>query len=224
MPNAPKYDFVAPKYPRRAKRRSVSDPFYFDPDAWARLEAAVAGRKTRTLKGDKRPAEEVERKMDSQRANKLRRQEAQLEAREVERRARRYAGPNQAHMILDAMAPGHWYGERDLCVATGLARVKVGAILHQRLAPSGQVSKLRNPDWQGRLEPRARALLGAGNVEPKYLWGITAQGEQTKKDRALLPGQGGAVESHEAALCKNYQEHGRERAKRSEFTPSCEGE
>lgn len=193
MPNAKKFEFVPPKYPRRRKQRSVSDPFYFDAEAWARLEAEVYGRKLPTMKGDKRPRAEVERKMASQRANKLRRQEAFLAKRDAERRAARYAGPALSDRLLDAMAPGAWYGERDLCEAVGLPPDAVKPTLYQKLARRGLVARKRNPAWAGKLDPIRRKVLGAGNVEPLVLWGLTEKGivEQGRARIALASFQAG---------------------------------
>ncbi len=179
MPNAKKSNFVTGKYPRRTKRRSLGDAFYFDPDAWARLEESIFNQKGPTRRGDKRPREEVARLWASRRRNQAARTLAATEHwHEARSRIRRV---DLVGVILAAWFDRQaCYGERDLVRLSGIKRSPLSAAL-RRMEGLGLIERRLNPAYVGKLDPIQRAALGAGNVEPKFLWRLSDAGLKRKR-------------------------------------------
>jgi DNA-binding MarR family transcriptional regulator len=172
MPGRKKSDFVTAKYPR------LRDPFYFDPDAWARLEAWVAGKKDRTRRGDKRPREEVERMRASFLRNRKARQEAAAERSHAARRAKVALPGALIREVLCAWDPDACYGSGDIARVTGIDRHKIDGVLRP-LEARGYIERLRNEAFERN-----------GGTEPEFLWRLTEQGAQ-KRTGALRARQVG---------------------------------
>lgn len=164
------------------------------PIDWAALAQERRDNCRWTKKGDKRPLEDVERKMASQRRNKLAKRKAAL-ARAV----RNYRAPafrhrrinsvfGVAHRIALAMQPGEWHARSDIERAATLRRSTTKARLwHMRR--DGLVEREPNPDY------RPQALLpGEGAHEapperlsaPVWLWRLTEAGEVLRREAEYL--------------------------------------
>jgi len=83
--------------------------------------------------------------------------------------------------VLCAMAPGQWWSIGDICRTLGLSwrhkleRQAIANALRRHLVPTGAVEKAQNPDWQG-----------PGPEKPRFLYRLTAGGEQAREGLMLI--------------------------------------
>lgn len=118
-----------------------------------------------------------------------RRQEAwpAIEAREAARRAardlRRAWGDRIADRMLAGMEPGGWYGRGDLIRFAGVGRYARGKV-QQYLLARGYVERARNPEW--RRLPAPSEIMAGAEVEPEFLYRLTARGEMERAALMML--------------------------------------
>ncbi|GLR91304.1 hypothetical protein [Bradyrhizobium iriomotense] len=163
--------------------------FTFDPttiwEAVARLAHEHDHSWRFTKKGDKRLLCDIEASVAAKRRIKAVKQLAAAERIQAATRARyvwrALPGQSIAERMLRVMRPGEWYGQGDIARMAGVgtsARSKV----HQVLLRRRWVEKVRNPAYQGILNPW-RINAGA-EPEPLHLFRLTELGERIK---AALP-------------------------------------
>jgi len=155
------------------------------PIDWDALAAEEWANSGRTRKGDKRPVAEVMAMVDSRKRNQKAKAEAAADRAIAERIAAwhaRRAGVPLMHRVLRAMAPGEWYGRRDMVRVSGLARDPLrGVVLKMRRL--GLLERARNPDYRPQEQ---RAGEGVDQIPPErrnaplWLYRLTAAGEAAR--------------------------------------------
>jgi hypothetical protein len=170
-----------PKIERRHKKRStrratLRDPYYLEPGDWEALAAAAAGRERvgRSL--------EISRKLwEARRRNFRRAQDETADRLYAARAARTMAklrrGTTARVLEIFQERSTEWLGLRDVIRLSGVGRNSVHAIVYTKLARWGLIERARNPAYVGKGDPWTRWATGAGNVEPLYLWRVTALGQ-----------------------------------------------
>lgn len=141
-----------------------------------------------TKKGDKRPAYDVQKAMDTRKRNKAEKQRIATERSlaATRERNRRRAGPDGSipERMLKAMKPGEWYGMGDLMRLAGADRSGRGKV-HQVMLKRGWVEKALNPAWsEVRLSPYE--IMRGGEPQPQHLYRLTERGlaEQARLSKA----------------------------------------
>ncbi len=178
MPKAKKRNFVIRKISKKRRAEIMEgDLFYFDQGAWEQIMAAALSAGEGAAVG-RQSLERLEKAKQTRKRNRLKRQRAVVAERALARRAEFWAkrtGPMLRDRILCAMKPGEWFGAVDVSNAIGAPVRYVRAIFRQVLEPGRLVRSVINPDWKGNVR----------NVEPEYLWTLTAKGETERA--AVMP-------------------------------------
>lgn len=179
------------------KKRVGADLWRFTPEDLARLMAAAAdqprpGWHHANTNAARAKAQATRRrtKVERQRAITV----AWHAAHAVKDMARQRNGATAR--VLDAMRlSGEWLGVRDVIRLSGVSRNSVHAIMYQKLAPWGFVERTQNPAYVGSGTPWTRWSLGAGVVEPRFLWRAVAPavGLGEGKEKTPDPETGGKV-------------------------------
>lgn len=155
--------------------------------ALLRMAAEQASR--RNVKGSRRPREVVDRVQATKRKLAMRRVREAWKRRQAAkpRGVKRTAeyGERLADRMVKAMAPGLWYGQRDITRAMGLPRGHNAKLL-QELWPRRWVERRRNPAYRGAAK-MAQCRPGGG-AEPIWLYRLTRLGELHREAVLMVAG------------------------------------
>lgn len=86
---------------------------------------------------------------------------------------------------MATMEPGKWYGARDIVELSGIPGLRsseVRATLLQGPMRRGLVERVQNPAWAPGV-PSPQKIMAGAEVEPMWLYRLTAAGELAQKER-----------------------------------------